>query len=46
VVATLIEYAVVAYGHEQLSVLLAGLTQYDDWDILLPAAYGVSSEFK
>jgi hypothetical protein len=42
-VATLVEYAVAAYGYEQLPVLLAGLAQYDDWDALLPAVYGVSS---
>jgi hypothetical protein len=42
-VATLIEYAVATYGHEQLPVLLAGLAQYDSWDTLLPAVYGVSA---
>jgi hypothetical protein len=42
-VATLIEYVVAAYGYEQLPVLLAGLAQYDEWDTLLPAVYGVSS---
>lgn len=43
----MIEYAVAAYGHEQLPVLLAGLAHYDDWDTLLSAVYGVSSsEFK
>ncbi len=45
--ATLIEYAVVAYGHDQLSVLLASLARHDDWDTLLPAVYGISaSEFE
>jgi hypothetical protein len=41
--ATLIEYAVASYGHEQLPVLLAGLARYDTWDTLIPAVYGVSS---
>lgn len=41
-IATLIEYAVVTYGQEQLPVLVAGLGQYDSWETLLPAVYGVS----
>jgi hypothetical protein len=41
--AILVEYAVAAYGYEQLAVLLAGLAQYEDWDTLLPAVYGVST---
>jgi hypothetical protein len=46
-VATLLEYAVVAYGYEQLPVLLASLARHDDWDTLLPAVYGISaSEFE
>lgn len=41
--ATVIEYAVVTYGRERLPALLAGLGQYDSWETLLPAVYGVSS---
>jgi hypothetical protein len=41
--ATLIEYAVNTYGRERLPVLLASLGQYDSWDTLLPAVYGVSA---
>jgi hypothetical protein len=45
--ATLIEYAVATYGRERLPVLLAGLGQYDTWETLIPAVYGVSaSEFE
>lgn len=40
--ATLIEYAVAAYGRERLPVLLAGLGQYESWETLLPAIYGVT----
>lgn len=47
VIATLIEYAVKVYGVEHLPVLLAGLPQYDTWETLIPAVYGVSpSEFE
>jgi hypothetical protein len=42
-VATLVEYAVAAYGYEQLPVLLADLAQHDTWDTLLPAVYDISS---
>jgi hypothetical protein len=41
-IATLLEYIVAAYGYEQLPVLLAGLAQYDDWETLIPAVFGVS----
>lgn len=45
--ATLIEYAVVTYGQEQLPVLVAGLGHYESWATLIPAVYGVSaSEFE
>jgi hypothetical protein len=45
--ATLIEYAVVTYGSERLPVLIAGLGQYESWETLLPAVYGVSpAEFE
>lgn len=41
--ATLIEYAVVTYGQEQLPVLVAGLGHYESWATLIPAVYGVSA---
>jgi hypothetical protein len=41
--ATLIEYAVATYGREHLPALVAGLGQYDSWESLIPAVYGVSS---
>jgi hypothetical protein len=45
--ATLIEYAVATYGRERLPVLVAGLGQYENWDSLLSAVYGVSpAEFE
>lgn len=45
--ATLIDYAVATYGRERLPALVAGLGQYDRWDTLIPAVYGVSaSEFE
>jgi hypothetical protein len=45
--AILVEYAVAAYGYEQLPVLLASLAQHDTWETLLRAVYGVStSEFE
>ena len=45
--ATLIEYAVTTYGRERLPVLMVGLGQYDTWETLLPAVYGVSpTEFE
>jgi hypothetical protein len=45
--ATLIEYAVATYGRDRLPILVAGLGQYDSWDTLLPAVYGVSpTEFE
>src|SRR5205823_6624277 len=40
--ATLVEYAVATYGRERLPALMAGLGQYESWDTLLPAVYGVS----
>jgi hypothetical protein len=47
IIATLIEYAVDAYGYDHLPVLLDGLAQYESWDTLIPAVYGVSrSEFE
>jgi hypothetical protein len=45
--ATLVEYAVSAYGRERLPALVAGLSQYESWETLLPAVYGVSpAEFE
>jgi hypothetical protein len=42
--ATLIEYAVAAYGRERLPALVAGLGRYNTWDTLLPAVFGVSPD--
>ncbi|MCC6457524.1 MAG: hypothetical protein IT328_21385 [Caldilineaceae bacterium] len=42
-IATLLEYAVATYGHEQLPVLLASLSHYDEWETLIPAVFGVSA---
>lgn len=45
--ATLIDYAVVIYGHERLPALMVGLGQYETWDTLLPAVFGVpTNEFE
>jgi hypothetical protein len=41
--ATLVEYAVAAYGRERLPALVAGLGQYENWDTLIPAVFGVSA---
>jgi hypothetical protein len=41
--ATLIDYAVVTYGRERLPTLVASLGQYQRWDTLLPAAFGISA---
>jgi hypothetical protein len=43
VLATLIDYAVITYGRERLPTLVASLGQYQRWDTLLPAAFGVSA---
>jgi hypothetical protein len=40
--ATLVEYAVATYGRERLPTLVAGLGQYESWETLIPAVYGVS----
>jgi hypothetical protein len=42
--ATLVEYAVATYGRERLPALVAGLGQYERWETLLPAVFGVSPE--
>jgi hypothetical protein len=42
-IATLLEYAVATYGHEQLPLLLASLAHYDDWETLIPEVFGVSA---
>jgi hypothetical protein len=45
--ATLVEYAVVNYRRERLPLLVAGLGQYESWETLIPAVYGVSpAEFE
>jgi hypothetical protein len=45
--ATVVEYTVAAYGRERLPVLMAGLGQYESWETLIPAVYGVSpAEFE
>ena len=41
--ATLVEYVVATYGRERLPALVAGLGQYESWDTLLPAVFGVSA---
>jgi hypothetical protein len=41
--ATLVEYAVATYGRERLPALVTGLGQYNTWDTLLLAVYGVSA---
>jgi hypothetical protein len=41
--ATLVEYAVAAYGQERLPKLVAGLGKYDSWETLVPALFGVST---
>jgi hypothetical protein len=41
--ATLVDYAVTAFGRERLPALLAGLGQYESWDTLIPAVFGVST---
>ena len=47
VLATMVEYAVVTYGRERLPTLVAGLGQYESWETLIPAVYGVSpTEFE
>lgn len=40
--ATLLEYAVATYGRGRLPVLVAGLGQYESWETLIPAVYGIS----
>jgi hypothetical protein len=42
--ATLIAYATNRYGTQTLPILLAALSQYDSWQSLIPAVYGVSAE--
>jgi hypothetical protein len=41
--ATLVEYAVATYGHERLPALVAGMGQYNSWETLIPAVFGVST---
>jgi hypothetical protein len=42
--ATLIEYAVTTYGRDRLPALVAGLGQYESWETLLPAGFGISAD--
>jgi hypothetical protein len=47
VLATMVEYTVATYGRERLPVLVASLGQYESWETLIPAVYGVSpAEFE
>lgn len=39
---TVVDYAVTVYGRERLPDLVAALGQYDRWETLVPAVYGVS----
>ena len=41
IVFTAIDYAVTAYGRERLPALVAALGEYNDWETLVPAVYGV-----
>jgi len=41
--STLVDYAVVTYGRERLPLLLGNLGQFDTWETLIPAVYGVSA---
>lgn len=44
---TLIDHAVATYGRDRLPALVSSLDQYDHWETLLPAVYGVSpAEFE
>jgi hypothetical protein len=43
-ISTVIEYAVEKYGIERLPVLLAALNEYETWDVIVRAVYGVSEE--
>lgn len=45
--ATVVEYAVAAYGRERLPEFVAALGQYESWETFIPAVYGVSfAEFE
>lgn len=41
--ATVIEYAVAAYGREHLPLLVVRLGQHKSWETLLPSVFGVSA---
>jgi hypothetical protein len=41
--ATIFEYAVVAYGREQVPALIAGFGTHEGWETLLPGIAGVSA---
>lgn len=45
--ATLIEYIVATWGHDRLSLFMAGLAHYRSWEQLVPAVFDISaSEFE
>jgi hypothetical protein len=45
--ATLVGYAVATYGRERRPPARPGLGQYESWNTLIPAVFGVSaSEFE
>lgn len=41
---SLIAYAMSTYGPDKLDDLVAGLTQYEGWETLIPVVFGVSAE--
>ena len=41
---TVIDYMVATYGRRSLARLLDGMHQYDSWQSLIPAVFGVSTE--
>lgn len=41
---TIVEYAVDAYSRERLPALLGGLGEYETWDTLIPAVFGVPAD--
>lgn len=43
VAASLVAYAVSAYGRDRLPALLDGIQRYDSWETLIPAVFGVSA---
>lgn len=41
---SLIDYAIQTYGDDKLPRLLAAFSQYDSWEAVIPAVFGVSAE--